>query len=423
MKKKVFFLLCTLLATLINRAQEVTTYAGYTMGYNDTAAAYSKFNYPYGVVSDSQGNLFVADSNNHKIRKIDSSGSNVTTFAGNAQGFSDGNGMSPRFNTPCSITIDNAGNLYVTDPGNYKIRKITPSGNVSTLAGSTQGYFDGEGIYAKFNNPFGIAIDPDGNLYVSDYFYHNIRKITPLGFVSTFAGSTQGFADGVGSNAKFNHPTGLAADAAGNIYVADSYNAKIRKITPNGEVTTVAGTTLGYSDGLVSTAQFYYPQGLTIDAANNIYVSDTSNQKIRKITPTGEVTTVAGSTAGFANAIGTAAKFYNPVGISLDNAGNLLVADSGNHKIRKITTPLTVVQNASDSEINVYPNPVSTTLTIKTDHHMAIDKVVIKALSGKIILVQTQHFETIEVEPLAQGMYLLEVYSRDEKFTTKFIKE
>jgi sugar lactone lactonase YvrE len=263
--------------------------------------------------------------------------------------------------------------------------------SVTSLAGSIAGYANGIGLAAQFSNPNGVATDSEGNVYVADTSNSKIRKITPAGMVSTIAGSTQGFADGIGSAARFSGVQAIAIDTDGNVYVTDSSNYKIRKITADGMVSTLAGSTQGFADGIGTQAQFYFPQGVTTDVTGNIYVADSNNYKIRKITPAGFVTTIAGSTVGFADGIGDVAQFVYPTGLATDAVGNLYVADYGNHKIRKIMQQLDVVQNNIASKIVIFPNPVTNVLTLQLENSCIIDRISISDFSGKIILTQTQN--------------------------------
>ncbi len=328
----------------------VTTLAGSAnaqWGSSDGTASAARFYDPNGVAVDSAGNVYVADTQNEDIRKISRSGI-VTTLAGSAgqSGSSNGTGSAAMFDWPHSVAVDSAGNVYVADQFNQEIRKITPSGVVATLAGSAGQYgsSDGTGSAASFYTPEGVAVDSAGNVYVADAGKDVIRKITPSGVVSTLAGSAgqQGFSDGTGSTARFSTPVGVAVDSAGNVYVADQWNA-IRKITPAGVVSTLAGSASdqwGYSDGTGSAARFNYPAGVAVDSAGNVYVADEQTDLIRKITPSGVVTTLAGGSPGVSgsnNGVGSAASFCLPMGVAVDSAGNVYVADTYNDDVRQIT--------------------------------------------------------------------------------------
>src|SRR5437868_5374828 len=325
------------------RAYYVNTFAGNAYGGNGTGSQ-AIFAYPYATAVDGAGNVYVADTYNYTVRKITPAGV-VTTLAGLAgeDGSTDGTGSYARFSYLFGIAVDGAGNVYVTDLSNT-IRKITPAGVVTTLAGTpgVHGSADGAGSAAQFWQPWGIAVDSAGIVYVADQANSTIRKITPAGVVTTIAGAAGmfGSADGSGSAARFNAPDGIAVDSSGNLYVADTLNSTIRKITSTGVVTTLAGTPggIGSADGTGSAARFNYPDALTV-AGTTLYVAEAYNSTIRKVTSTGVVTTFAGTAGAFGNINGTgsAARFNSPYGVAATTTGIIYVADSGNHEIRKIT--------------------------------------------------------------------------------------
>ena len=329
----------------------VSTLAGNGLeGFANGTGTSAQFNKPYGIAVDGSGNVYVADNTNHSIRKINSAGV-VTTLAGSGvAGFVNGTGAAAQFNGPSSVAVDALGNVYVADVENHRIRKISSSGVVTTLAGSTSGFADGTGIAARFKYPSGVAVDGLGNVYVSDRYNHSIRKISPIGVVTTLAGSgVVGFTEATGTAAQFNEPAGLTVDGSGNVYVADTRNHRIRKISPTGVVTTLAGSLNGFANGTGTAAQFSYPASAAVDGLGNVYV--TSNGRIRKISPTGVVTTLAGSGAfGFADGASTAAQFKAPYGIAVDGSGTVYVGDLLNERIRKITqkTVLTGTANATN---------------------------------------------------------------------------
>jgi len=318
----------------------VTTLAGSgSYSFADGTGTAASFNGPRGVAVDSSGNVYVADTSNSRIRKITSAGV-VTTLAGSGTAaYADGTGTTASFNGPQGVAVDSSGNVYVADINNNRIRKITSAGIVTTLAGSgSYSFADGTGTAASIAQPAGVAVDSSGNVYVADSGNNRIRKITSAGVVTTLAGSGIGaYTDGTGTTASFNGPQGVAVDSSGNVYVADSNNSRIRKITSAGVVTTLAGSgDWAYADGTGTTASFNGPQGVAVDSSGNVYVADTSNSRIRKITSAGVVTTLAGSAAGFADGTGTAASFNYPYGVDVDSSGNVYVADINNSRIRKI---------------------------------------------------------------------------------------
>jgi len=331
----------------INSVATVTTFAGSgAAGTTNGTGTAASFNTPIGVARDAVGNVYVADLYNNLIRKITPAGI-VSTFAGSgAAGNANGTGTAASFNSPIGITTDPSGNVFVADLGNNLIRMITPAGVVSTLAGSgIAGNTNGTGTAASFRDPFGLGTDAAGNVYVAERGNDLIRMITPAGVVTTFAGSgVSGNANGTGTAASFNNPTGIDTDAAGNLYVSDFGNNLIRKITPAGVVTTLAGSGVpGFTNGTGTAASFNGPFGVGTDPAGNVYVADRGNNVLRKITPAGVVTTLAGSgVSGNANGTGTSASFNAPVGITTDAIGNIYVADQNNNVIRRIVTNETV---------------------------------------------------------------------------------
>jgi len=334
---------------VMGQTYTVSTFAGNgSYGYADGTVAAASFNNPIGVALDASGNVYVADGGNSKIRLISTAGV-VTTFAGSVYGYVNGTGTAASFTYPRALAVDASGNVFVTSTNEHTIRKITAAGVVTTFAGSQAGsgygYADGTGTDATFFNPSGLAIDASGNIYVADEGNSRIRKITAAGVVTTLAGSgAQRYADGIGTAASFNSPTGVAVDVLGNVYVADAGNNRIRKITPAGVVTTVAGSgTRDFADGTGTTASFNNPSGVAIDASGNIFVSDSYNTRIRKITAAGVVTTIAGSaTYGYADGIGANAMLGGFSSITLGTSGNLYVAEYGSQRIRKLTPSCTI---------------------------------------------------------------------------------
>ena len=338
-------------APLVLHAQSYTwsVFAGSPpqLGSTDGAATNARYRYPAGMVFDPAGNLYVCDTLNHTIRRVAPDGS-VTTLAGSpgVLGSADGTGTAARFYNPQGIAIDSARNLYVTDRFNYTIRKITPAGVVTTVAGLARnaGNSDGTGAIARFNNPHGIAVAPDGSLFVADRLNHTIRKISPGGAVTTVAGraGTSGATDGASADARFFSPGGLALGLDGSLYVAELTNYTIRKIAPDGTVSTLAGTarSQGTANGTGPAARFNVPNDLAVDAQGDVYVADTNNDCIRKVTSAGVVTLVAGfpDRRGSTNGVGTVARFYAPAGIAMAADGTLLVADTSNQTIRRVST-------------------------------------------------------------------------------------
>lgn len=333
--------------TLSVAARGLNLFAGSIGGRGsaDGLRTNARFNNPHGVAVDGSGNFFVADTDNHTIRKVTPDG-RVSTFAGVAgvPGAADGVGSEALFRAPRGVAVDRSGNVYVADTGNHTIRAIGADGAVITFAGqaNTVGSDNGFRLEARFRSPRGVGVDRIGNVYVADTYNHTIRKIGGDGMVTTLAGDpgSIGSDNGQGSSARFNYPSGVAISLAGNVYVADTSNHTVRSITPDNTVRTLAGYPgrAGNENGSGAAARFRSPQAVTVDDQGNLFVADTDNRILRRVTEAGEVSTLAGSgQIGAVDGIARYSRFYQPRGVTSDAVGNVYVADSGNHTVRKIS--------------------------------------------------------------------------------------
>jgi sugar lactone lactonase YvrE len=312
----------------------VSTVAGDgSPGFLDGAATEARFSDPFGLAVDKEGNLYVADAGeNNRIRKVMPDGT-VTTLAGGEEGFQDGQGASARFNTPSGLAIDAAGNLYVADTGNNAIRKVTPQGVVTTLAGGgAAGYRDGAAREAAFNAPIGVAVDTEGALYIADTYNDRIRKITTDGQVTTIAGagSAPGYQDGAAASARFDTPCGVAVADTGELYIADTGNNAVRKLTPDGQVMTIQSAAAITDDQSLLSS----PMSLALTHDRFLYVTANDRGRVAQISPDGRIRPLAGALSGFNDGDGAGARFNSPAGIALDKRGALFVADSANYLVR-----------------------------------------------------------------------------------------
>ncbi|WP_414661132.1 immunoglobulin domain-containing protein [Horticoccus sp. 23ND18S-11] len=365
----------------VNLGTTITTFAGLAnfAGATDGVGSAARFNTPTAIVSDASGNLVIADTGNSIIRRM--TGAGVVTTAAGLSGFRgsvDGTGSEARFNSPGGVAVDSIGNIFVADTFSHTIRVISSAGVVTTLAGSpsASGGVDGVGNAARFFLPTGVALDTAGNLYVADTNNHAIRRISTGGTVVTFAGSlgTAGYVDSNNPlQARFNAPNAIAVDSSNNVYVADSQNNVIRKISVFGVVSTLAGNLNGFpgtADGAGTLASFNRPSGISVDSAGNVYVADSNSNTIRRVTSAGEVTTLAGlaGISGSADGAGNTARFSRPFGVVMDVNGNLWVSDTGNHTIRRsgTSTPPSITTQPASKAAGIGQNTTFTVVATGT---------------------------------------------------------
>lgn len=311
-------------------------------GYEDGAPLKSKFGTLYNIAMDSKGVMFAADLGNCMVRRIDTDGSTSTVAGAVSGGFKDGKGNQGLMKFPIGIELAPDGSIFVADHENHAIRQLFPDGTLTTVAGEPDrpGSADGGLASAQFNQPYGVKLDKTGTLWICDTQNGLIRKLANSQ-VTTFAGSTPGYANGKLRDAKFYMPSYLNFDENGNTFIADKHNHCIRKISPDGMVTTFSGTPTqaGYRDGEAGQAMFNQPCNIQIDKLGNLYVNDLWNHCIRLVYPDGYVITLAGKggTEGYREGPGENALFKHPQGCTLDKDGNLFVTDSANQRIRKLT--------------------------------------------------------------------------------------
>ena len=325
----------------------ITGGGGYTG--DGLAAPNASLNYPCGVALDASGNLYIADSYNFRIRKVDLNGI-ITTVAGSAAGYSGDGGLATGADLryPSGVAVDAAGNIYIADRGNNRIRRVDTNGIITTIAGNGSATYAGDGglaTNASLNTPYGVAVDASGNLYIADYGNQRIREVTPAGIIATVAGTNiAGYSGdgGAATSADLHNPAGVDVDATGNLYIADYSNNRIRKVDIYGVITTVAGGGSGGDGDAATNASLSGPAGVALDAAGNLYVADTGHHKIREVDTNGNITTVAGNGSGnYAGDGGapTNASLHGPRGVVSDTVGNLYIADALNNRIRKAVPP------------------------------------------------------------------------------------
>ncbi len=427
--KKLLPLIILLLVCRIASAQIITTVVG--NGFNaysgdgGPATAASIFN-PYGVAADNVGNVYVVDTKNHCIRKVNSAGI-ISTIAGDGTaGFSGDGGpaIAAKLNLPTKIILDGAGNILFVDNSNFRIRKISTSGIISTIVGTGVAGNSGDGgpaTAAQINGSPGLAVDAAGNIYFSDVTKNTIRKINTSGIVSTIAGcGLSGYMGdgGPATAARFNEPFGIAVDGAGNIYVAEYSNNCIRKVSAGGIVSTVTGALVtGYSGdgGPATSSKLNRPMSVVVDQNNEIYIGDHNNSVVRKISNTGIITTIAGTgVSGFSGDGGpaTAAQLRGPSDVCIDPTGSLLIADYVDSRIRKIQNVVAVPPSSikESFEMRVFPNPCwgRCFVNISTPQNINVDIIISDVLGRRVLSKFTQTNTEIVLDlNVPNGVYVI----------------
>jgi sugar lactone lactonase YvrE len=429
--KLTILLFCPLLS-IQSKAQTISTIAGNgTAGYSGDggAATAAKINGPFGVAVDGAGNVFVSDSRNNRIRKVDASGI-ITTIAGTGTpGFSGDGGIATaaQLDSPATIAIDLSGNLYIADGGtDYpRVRMINAAGIITTIAGDGSWGFNGDSISAtaaQLTAIAGVAVDNSGNLYIADYNVSRIRKVNTSGIITTIAGTAMyGFSGdgGPSTAAQIFFPSGVAVDNSGNVYISDEGNHRIRKINSSGIINTIAGTgsaTVSGDGGVATAASINDPYNVSVDDSGNVYYPEGGNSTIRKINTSGIITTVAGNgTAGFSGDGGpaTSAKLNYPNAVAIDSSGNLYIAED-NNRIRKVSVLPTSVNSISIvNNVNVYPNPATELLSVSCvglPENALVTTTVVNML-GQTMFAQTETWQhatkKIDIKEYPSGVYFL----------------
>jgi sugar lactone lactonase YvrE len=315
------------------------------------SAVAARLNAPRTQAADAAGTVYVVDTYNHRARRIDPSGV-ITTLAGTGTAGYSGDGgpaTQARLDTPHGIAVDGAGNVYIADPPNHRIRRVDPSGIITTFAGTGTSGYNGDGIpaaSARLNYPKGVEVGPDGSVYIGDANNHRVRRVSPSGTITTVAGTgSAGFSgDGASAtSARLNTPRNVTFDSAGNLYIADDENCRVRRVDNAGVISTVAGsTTCGYGGdgGPATAARLGRVRDVAVDAAGNLYIADEENNRIRRVDPSGIMSTFAGTgSSGFSGDGGppAAARISGPRGVAVDASGRVLIGDTGNHRVRRVS--------------------------------------------------------------------------------------
>jgi sugar lactone lactonase YvrE len=455
MKKTTTVGACLLVAIAItSHAQTINTIAGQGYGgYSGDGgpSTASVIGIPLDVKVDAAGNVYFVDNEVNVVRKINTSGI-ISTVAGDGYGyttmtggFSGDGGLATKAEmyAPYEMAIDNAGNIYISDAGNKRVRKVNTSGIITTFAGNGTNGSTGNGGQATAAeiSPEGIAVDAAGNVYITDVSSQTIRKVNTSGVISLFAGGGSSLGDGgPATAATFNNPSGMAFDAAGNLYIADYDNDRIRKISTSGIITTVAGTGVGgyIGDGGPATnAQLWWPQSVAIDASNNIYIADNANNVIREVyAATGKIATIAGNGYGSGSGIGaysgdggpaTAAELSEPAGVAVSSTGMVYIADAINNRVRAFQGIVGINEITDNYTLSIYPVPTSGIFNITLQPVNNKAQIKVYNLLGESICEAGITTETtrLDISSRPTGVYIYRITDENGNCisTGKIIKE
>ncbi len=416
----------------------ITTYAGNgagTYGGDGGPAKVAGLIDPSGVAVDRKGNVYIADQNSNRIRKVDAAGV-ITTIAGKGTFGYDGDGGpadSAHLSGPTGVAVDKYGNVFIADEFNNVIRKIDTAGIITTVAGNDTSGFSGDSalaIHAEMWSPADVAVDTFGNLYIVDQDNNRVRKVDTLGIITTLAGTGAPGFNGdtiAASTAQLNFPEGIAVDKTGNVYIADLYNNRVRKVDAvTGIITTVAGNgTGGYGgdDSLAINAELYNASAVAVDDSGNIYISDFYNNRIRKVrAATGIITTIAGNgTGGYTgdDSLAINGEIFRPQGVAVDSSGSVFIADFDNHVVREVTRVDTVSTTGagilSQLSVNIFPNPSEGKFTVQMNGKVQVT--IYNELGERVFETEHNAFQwDIDLSRQPAGIYIL--YLRSDKNTS-----
>ena len=391
---------------------------------------------PSGVATDRHGNVYIADQNNNRIRKVNAAGT-ISTIAGNGTyGYSGDGGLADtaQLSGPTGVAVDKYGNVFIADAFNNVIRKIDTTGIITTVAGNDTLGFSGDSalaIHAEMWSPADVAVDTFGNLYIVDQDNNRVRKVDTLGIMTTLAGTGTAGYNGdtiAASTAQLNFPEGIAVDKAGNVYIADLYNNRVRKVdVATGLITTVAGNgTGGYGgdDSLALNAEIYNASAVAADDSGNIYISDFYNNRVRKVrVATGIISTLAGNGIGGYSgddSLAVNGEIFRPQGVAVDSSGNVFIADFDNHVVREVmridTSATTAVSSVSQMSANLFPNPSEGKFTVQMSEEARATATIYSAVGERIYETEINIFhQIIDLSNMPDGIYVL--YLRSEKST------